>query len=216
MKTVGEMLQEARQSKHLTLEDIEQGTKIRLKFLRAIESNDFGTMPSLSYAKGFVKNYGEYLGMDSRVVLAFFRRQIADAPKSSLLPKGMEQPLNRSLIQLTPGRFIGLIVVVCVVLFLAYFVLQYRTLNQPPPLIVDQPTNQRVVTDSRVDIFGRTDPDATVTINGISVLVRGDGKFFDQVGLDSGVNNIVITATSRFGKSSTVTREVGYTTGENH
>ncbi|HUD19491.1 MAG TPA: helix-turn-helix domain-containing protein [Patescibacteria group bacterium] len=216
MKTVGEMLQEARQSKHLTLEDIEEGTKIRLKFLRAIEANDFSTMPSLSYAKGFVKNYGEYLGMDSRVVLAFFRRQIADAPRSSLLPKGMEKPLNRSLIQLTPGRFIGLIVVVCVVLFLAYFVLQYRTLNQPPILTIDQPTNQKVVSDSRVEIFGKTDPDATVTINGVSVLVRGDGKFFDQVGLDSGVNTIVITATSRFGKSSTVTREVGYTAQENH
>jgi hypothetical protein len=61
-----------------------------------------------------------------------------------------------------------------------------------------------------VDILGKTDPDATVTINGINVLVRADGKFFDQVPLNSGVNKITIIATSRFGKTTTIVREVGY------
>jgi len=41
------------------------------------------------------------------------------------------------------------------------------------------------------------------------VLVRGDGRFFDQVVCDPGVNKFTITATSRLGKSTTVIREVG-------
>ncbi len=209
MKTVGEMLRDVRQLKQLKLTDVEQETKIRLKFLEAIEADDFNKMPSLSYAKGFVKNYSEFLGMDSRVVLAFFRRQIADVPKSSLLPKGIEEPLNRSVFQLTPGKFVTLIIFSLIVLFLAYLGFQYRSLQQPPALSVDSPVNQAVVTEKHIDVFGQTDPDATVTINGVSVLVRGDGKFFDQLGLDSGVNKIVITATSRLGKSTSVTREVG-------
>ena len=66
------------------------------------------------------------MGLNSRTVLAFFRRQTIDVPKSSLLPRGMGEPLNRSLLQLTPGKFITLIVIVLVSLFLIYLGLQYR------------------------------------------------------------------------------------------
>lgn len=210
MKTVGIMLREARESKSLTLEAVEEGTKIRLKFLMAIEADDFTDMPSLSYAKGFVKNYSEFLGLNSRTVLAFFRRQTIDVPKSSLLPKGMGEPLNRSPLQLTPAKFITLIVIILVSLFLLYLGLQYRTLQLPPRLVVDEPKNQSVVSDRRIDVLGNTDLDATITINGISVLVRSDGKFFDQINLESGVNKLTIVATSRLGKTTTQTLEVGY------
>ena len=211
MRTVGEMLREARQSKSLTLEQVEDGTKIRLKFLSAIESDDLGSLPSLSYAKGFVKNYSDFVVLNSRTVLAFFRRQTIEVSKSSLLPKGMGEPLNRSIFQLTPGKFITLIVVVLVSLFLIYLGLQYRTLQQAPILIIDSPKSQSVVSDKRVDVFGKTDPDATITINGVSVLVRGDGKFFDQVNLETGVNKLTIIATSRLGKSTATVVEVGLT-----
>jgi cytoskeletal protein RodZ len=209
MRTVGEMLREARERKSLPLEAVEEGTKIRLKFLKAIESNDFTQMPSLSYAKGFVKNYSEFLGLNSRTVLAFFRRQTVEVTRSSLLPKRIDEPLNRSLLQLTPGKFITLIVSVLVLLFLVYLGLQYQALQKAPTLIVDEPGHQVVVTDKRIDVLGKTDPDATVTINGVSVLVRSDGRFFDQINLDPGVNKLTIVATSRLGKTTTQLVEVG-------
>jgi len=209
MKTVGSILQEARISQKISLEQAETATKIRMKFLQAIESDDYSGLPSLSYAKGFVKNYSEYLGLDSGRVLAFFRRQTADVTRSSLLPKGESAPMGTSLFQLTPGKFLAGILAALVLIFLGYLGFQYRKLNQPPGLSVDSPFNQLVVHERRVDILGKTDPDATVTVNGINVLVRGDGKFFDQIQLDSGVNKITIVATSRFGKTTTVVREVG-------
>ena len=209
MKTVGSILQEARISQKISLEQAETATKIRMKFLQAIESDEYSGLPSLSYAKGFVKNYSEYLGLDSGRVLAFFRRQTAEVTRSSLLPKGVSEPLGKSLFQLTPGNFLAGILAALVLIFLGYLGFQYRKLNQPPGLSVDSPTNQLVTNERRVDILGKTDPDATVTVNGINVLVRGDGKFFDQIQLDSGVNKITIVATSRFGKTTTVVREVG-------
>jgi cytoskeletal protein RodZ len=209
MKTVGVALKETRVERGYSIHDVEQGTKIRAKFLEAIEADDFSKLPSLSYAKGFVKNYSDFLGLNSEKTLAFFRRQTNEAPKSSLLPRGMEEPLNRSLWQLTPGRFVALIVVGLSALFLLYLVFQYRALQLPPTLTIDSPANHAVVADTRLEILGKTDPDATVTVNGVSVLVRGDGKFFDQVALNPGVNTFTITATSRLGKSTTVTREVG-------
>ncbi len=210
MKTVGSILQEARREKGYTLFQVESATKIREKFLVAIESDDYSTLPSLSYAKGFVKNYSEFLGLNSRTVLAFFRRQTVDPGRSSLLPKGVDVPLNRSLFQLTPGRFVGLLVTFFAFLFLIYLGFQYRTIHANPTLVVESPAiSGVVVTEKKMEVFGRTDPDATVTINGVSVLVRSDGKFFDQVTLEPGVNKLTIVATSRFGRTVTEVREVG-------
>lgn len=209
MKTVGQMLRDAREEKKLTLVDIERGTKIRLKFLSAIESDEFTIMPSQSYVKGFVKNYSEYVGLNSKTVLAFYRRQTVDAPKSHLLPKGMEAPLNRSAFQLTPGKFIFIIVSILVTVFLLYLFTQYQTLQKPPTLLIDSPVNQEVFSDTRVDVLGKTDPDATVTINGVSVLVRPDGKFFDQIRVEPGINTLTITASSRLGKTTTQVVKIG-------
>lgn len=209
MKTVGGILREKRESRGLSLATVEQATRIREKFLEAIENDDYSSLPSIAYAKGFVKNYSDYLGLDTTTVLAFFRRQTTETPKSSILPKGVSEPLNRSSFQLTPAKFVALIVVSLLTIFLGYFGFQYKRLQQAPGLTIETPVHQAVISERRVDVLGKTDPDATVTVNGISVLVRGDGKFFDQVTLEPGVNKITIVATSRFGKSTTVVREVG-------
>lgn len=209
MKTVGFILKEARLNKKFTLAQVESATKIRLKFLEAIENDDYAKLPSLNYAKGFVKNYAEFLGLSESDVLAFFRRQTTEAPKSSLLPKSPNVTLNHSIFRLTPGRFLSGILVGLVGIFLLYFLFQYQRLNMPPNLTIISPVDQFITTVRRIDVIGLTDSDATVTINGIGVLVRSDGRFFDQVSLEIGVNKINVTATSRFGKTTTLIREVG-------
>jgi cytoskeletal protein RodZ len=210
MKTVGTMLKEARLARHLTYDEVEANTKIRAKFLEAIERDDFRSLPSLSYAKGFVKNYAEYLGLPSDEAMAFFRRQTTDPSKASLLPKSVAPQLSSSPLRLTPARFLGLIISLFVMLFFAYFGLQYRALTRSPQLVVEQPQDKTISSQKRIDVAGHTSPDATVTVNGVGVLVRSDGKFFDQVTLEDGVNTITIIATSRLGKTTTDVREVGF------
>ncbi len=209
MNTVGSMLKTERVRKGESLSEVESATKIRLKFLEAIEADDYTGLPSLSYAKGFVKNYSEYLGLDSKTVLAFFRRQTTDVTRASLLPKRESAAFNKSFIQLTPGKFLAIVLGTLLLMFLGYLGFQYRATFQPAKLSVDSPVNQLVTHDRRIDVLGGTDTDATVTVNGTAILVRGDGKFFDQVGLEPGVNKITVVATSRFGKTTTVIREVG-------
>lgn len=209
MKTVGLILKETRTAKNLTLDDIEKVTKIRARFLEAIEADDYSKLPSVTYAKGFVKNYAEYLGLNTGHILAFFRRQTRETPKSSLLPK-QEEPLNRTWLQLTPGRFLALILIGLASLFLGYLGLQYRDLQNPPTLIVSEPKDNLVSTSPRLDVLGKTDSDATITVNNISVLVRSDGQFFDQITLDQGINHVVFVATSRYGKTTTIQKNVAY------
>lgn len=209
MRTVGEILREKRLTKGLTLDKAAQATKIRIRFLEAIENDDYHKLPSLSYSKGFVKNYSEFLGLNSNDVLAFFRRQTSDTVRTSIVPKGVADPLNKPVFQLTPSRFLASIFGFLFILFLLYFVYQYKRLYEPPILTIESPQEKLVTTERRIDVLGKTDPDATVTINGVSVLVRSDGKFFDQLSLVPGVNTIEIVATSRYGKTTLVRREVG-------
>lgn len=209
MKTVGEMLRETRISRNISLEVAEKETKIRRSFLAAIESDDFTKLPSQAYAKGFLKNYSEYLGLNSKNMMAFFRRQTLEIPKASLLPSKPQENLTISKYRLTPARFVMLFIIGLLSLLLVYFGSQYRKLQIPPAVRLESPRTETTSTTSkRIDVLGQTDQDATVTVNGISVLVRGDGKFFDQVQVFPGKNTITITVTSRYGKTTTLVREV--------
>lgn len=210
MNTVGSILKDARLARGLTLDSVAQATKIQTKFLTAIEADEFHRLPLGTYAKGFVKNYSEFLGLPSTTTLAFFRRQTEEPKRTTtIMPHGMAEPLNAPTFQLTPGKFLGIILAGFLGLFLLYFGRQYMTLRQAPLLTIETPNDKAIVSQRRIDVTGKTDTDATVTVNGTTVLVRGDGKFFDQVSLEQGINRITIIATSRFGKSTTVIREVG-------
>jgi cytoskeletal protein RodZ len=208
MKTAGSIIREERVRRGISLEKAEAATRIRKKFLIAIEQDDYSVLPSLLYAKGFIKNYSEYLGLDSGTVLAFYRRQ-TDEGHVTTLPKKDKEAFRSSWSQLTPSRFVGLLVSILIVLFFAYFITQYRRLSEAPLLIIEKPSNNVVVKERKIDIMGKTDNDATVTINGVTALVRPDGSFFDQMTLEVGVNSITISAISRYGKTTTLVRKVG-------
>ena len=202
------MLKEARVAKGITLSEVEKQTKIRLKFLEAIESDAYQLLPSPVYAKGFVKNYSEYLGLESATIMAFFRRQSDDVKRTVILPK-KAQEIEAKGLRLTPGRFIAMLLIGLSVIFLSYFFIQYQKLQRPPELTITKPVHESIVGERKLDVMGETNSDTTITVNGLSVSVRGDGKFFTQVTLESGVNTITVIATSRFGKTKTEVLKVG-------
>src|SRR5580765_4618020 len=67
MFEIGNSLREARQRKELDFPELEQGTKIRAKYLRALEDEQFETLPSSTYVKGFLRTYADYLGLDGQL-----------------------------------------------------------------------------------------------------------------------------------------------------
>lgn len=210
MKTVGELLQKARIAKGYSLEFVEAQTKIRAKFLAALEANEFHRLPTPAIVRGFVLNYAEFLGLENQTILAFLRREMTDVPKSSLLLKRSTMYGRRSLFQLTQTKFLLILASSLIGIFFLYLGLQYRQITQPPTLSVDSPKEGLVSSEKKIEVIGKTDPDATVVVNNVSVLVRSDGRFYDVFVLEVGVNRITVVATSRFGKITTVTREVGY------
>ncbi|MDP9409690.1 MAG: DUF4115 domain-containing protein [Actinomycetota bacterium] len=61
---IGRTLEQARRERGLSLEQVEQDTKIRKRYLAGLEREDYTTLPDAVYARGFLKTYANYLGLD--------------------------------------------------------------------------------------------------------------------------------------------------------
>ena len=79
MFEIGNTLREARVRRNLTLQQVEEDTKIRVKYIQAMENEDFDVMPGATYVKGFLRTYSTYLGLDPDVILGEYRSRVGPA-----------------------------------------------------------------------------------------------------------------------------------------
>ncbi|MBI4099573.1 helix-turn-helix domain-containing protein [Candidatus Microgenomates bacterium] len=204
MTTVGEILHNKRLERKLDLPTVEKATKIRVKFLVALENNEFDKLPPGTFTRGFIKNYAVYLGLPVEETLAFYRRAASEEKLSV-------KPYERVKIgrwALTPQLFTAIGIGTLVVAFFAYLVLAYFQFAGSPPLLVTQPENNSVVREERVEVVGKTDPEATVTINDQVVPVSENGSFAATVPLSPGLNTLIITTTNKYKHQTTLSRNV--------
>lgn len=75
MGELGELLKQTRESKSLSLAEAEESTRIRQRFLKALEEEDFEELPDEVCARGFLRNYANYLGLDPQQVVSMHAGQ---------------------------------------------------------------------------------------------------------------------------------------------
>lgn len=73
---VGPTLREARRRREIELSAVEEATKIRPRFLRAIENEEWGVLPGGLYTRGFIRTYATYLGLDGDRLAEDYRREV--------------------------------------------------------------------------------------------------------------------------------------------
>src|SRR3989440_1656112 len=79
MASIGETLREARMRQRLDIADVEERTKIRAKYLRALENEEFGLLPGGTFVKTFLRTYAELLGLDPHVLVEEYRANYEQA-----------------------------------------------------------------------------------------------------------------------------------------
>lgn len=210
MRTIGEILKKTRLDKKISLEEVEKTTRIRKKFLIALEENNFNDLPAPTFTRGFLKNYCEYLGLSSGVVIAIFRRQTTGEEKEELLPKPIVNQPGNSLFKITPTLGMFFIVALSIGIFLFYIVSQYLSYFGKPDLKIYQPKNNLTVTNETIEIKGKTDPEGKLTINEQKVSSSVTGLFSEKIGLNKGSNRIVISVKNKAGRESKKEIRVNY------
>jgi cytoskeletal protein RodZ len=73
MFEIGDSLREARIRRGISLKEAEDATKIRAKYLQALEDDDFEVIPGPTFVKGFLRTYAEFLGMDATLLVDEYR-----------------------------------------------------------------------------------------------------------------------------------------------
>jgi cytoskeleton protein RodZ len=86
MTDIGAMLREARMRDHLDIAEFEARTKIRAKYLRALEDEEWSLLPGYPFAKAFLRTYADMLGLDGRMLVDEFKRQYQDPSEIDLAP----------------------------------------------------------------------------------------------------------------------------------
>jgi cytoskeleton protein RodZ len=71
---IGQTLREARAGRGVELAEVERVTKIRVKYLRAMEEDRWEVLPGDAYARGFLSTYASYLGLDHRALVDEYKR----------------------------------------------------------------------------------------------------------------------------------------------
>jgi cytoskeleton protein RodZ len=72
-RTIGQRLKAAREEQRLTLEKVFEATRIRVQYLQALEEDDHSILPSAVQARGYLRNYAEFLGLDAEQMLRELR-----------------------------------------------------------------------------------------------------------------------------------------------
>jgi cytoskeletal protein RodZ len=121
MADIGATLREARMRAKIDINEVETRTKIRAKYLRAIENEEWGLLPGDVYVKSFLRTYGDYLGLDSRQLIDDYKRRYerpSDHELKPITPLGRERDRRHREPRgplIPPWALIGVVLVAIVV-----------------------------------------------------------------------------------------------------
>ena len=201
-KTLGQRLYIARRRKKISLEKAEKETKVRIKYLQALEEGKYEKIPSDVYARGFLMRYCDFLGLKKESILEAYRGE-----------RGIYQSINKETITpttkaketvpiITP-RTLAIVAVAVIILALGGYVWYgVKGFTAPPKLEISSPAPESVTDKETIDISGSTDEGATLSINNQSVAINDNGDFFQQVRLQPGINTIEVKAYNKMNKQT--------------
>ncbi len=200
-----ERLTAARERKGVDLYRAERDTKIRARYLAALERGEYGELPGAVYTKGFLRNYALYLGLDPEDVIRQWKRERGDAavPAEPVLavPKPLAAP--RQGLTFSPVVIVAALLTVLIAVFAVYIGVQVLRFAKPPSLTMTSPA--QAVVDVAEDattytLRGTSIAGATITVTApgrdqpYRVSADGAGRWSVDVDLRRGRNQFDISA----------------------
>jgi cytoskeletal protein RodZ len=86
MPEIGATLRETRMRQRIDIAEVETATKIRAKYLRALENEEWDLLPGPTFVKTFLRTYGDYLGLDSKMLVEEYKQRFERVSPGELMP----------------------------------------------------------------------------------------------------------------------------------
>src|SRR5919201_2604713 len=86
MADIGSTLREARMRAKIDISEVEAETKIRAKYLRALENEEWSLLPGSTFVKTFLRTYADYLGLDGKILVEEYKVLFEPASTAELQP----------------------------------------------------------------------------------------------------------------------------------
>src|SRR6185369_6857480 len=199
-------LASARERKGVDLTRAERDTKIRARYLGALERGDYRDLPGAVYTRGFLRNYAIYLGLDPDDVLRQWRRERGDqaAPEPLIVPPRPIAEPPRPL-TFSPSVIVAALMTLGVIAFGIYLAAQLLRYAKAPDLAVTNPAQAVIVVDDVTTAYrlaGTSTPGSTIVITSPGVAqpyratAAADGSWNVDVELRRGSNQFDVTATN--------------------
>lgn len=203
MKSIGNILKDARLKKRYSFAFLEKKTKIKKEFIRAIEKEEWESLPEFSVVSGFVKSLASCLKLDVKLASALLKRDYS-LKVLSINPK----PDVDNRFYWTPKYTFLVGVSVVMIAVGSYLGFQYFKFLSPPKLEVFEPKDNATVTGREVLVYGKTDPDSVVKINNQPILISDKGEFSVKIEIFEGSREINVVAKARSGKETIISRRI--------
>jgi cytoskeletal protein RodZ len=208
--TIGSFLRKNREKRRLTQEDVSKYIKIPIKFVQALELDDYSVFSGKVHAKGFLKLYANFLGVGVEEILALWRREYEATFDRRKKVKVTQPKYESPKFLITPSLVISSFVGLCILVFFSYLFYQYRHYTGAPTLNIYNPKDNSVVEKDILDITGSTDLDSDVFVNNQKVILNPDGGFAESIKLKEGLNTISIKAVNKLEKQTEFIRTIIY------
>jgi len=213
MARLGDALRLQREQMGVTLQQAAEDTRIREKFLQAIESGDYQSLPGTVYTKGFLRNYAGYLNLEAEEMLALYTGERGGSePARTFDP--MKPLVKRSFI-FTPTVLVPVTVLAGIVLFLGYIYYQFTNFAVAPRVDITDPPGDAISQTAEYTLKGKTNPDGRITVRvspGLDTIndvhPARDGTFSVTVPLKPGPNHIEVQVLDPAGKLAQASRTI--------
>ena len=218
MSRLGEQLRAQRERKGITLEQAAGDTRIREKFLKALEDGDYQSLPGPVYTRGFLRNYAEYLDLETDELVMLYHHE-SGRPAEPLQTRTFKpyRPIARRSLVFRPVVLLPVIILAGVGLFGGYIYYQLTTFATLPRLEITDPASDGLAASAELAVRGVTVPDGRITVNVFpgpdvfgDIRPASDGSFSATVGLKPCSNHVVIEVLDAAGKTNRVSRTIQY------
>jgi hypothetical protein len=140
MPEIGETLRETRMRRRIDMTEVEAATKIRAKYLRALENEEWDLLPGPTFVKTFLRTYAEYLDLDARLLVEEYRQRYERPSTQELTPFRAGRSRQRPRRHWGPGIVIGIGVVALLAALYGLSLLGQGNEPDAPPIATATPT----------------------------------------------------------------------------